>query len=138
MSLFVFVANLSLQNPDKATRLDKLYAAMKVVKAKAACAAGQAAAAADAGTTASSDAAAPDAAAPAAAPAADGAAPADAAPAGDSAGHPGQARIKVLIDQITMHQDMRYMTASEAMWFLLGFLMHYSMFAVSIFNDFTL
>jgi hypothetical protein len=135
-TVYMFL-HLSLQHPDKATKLDKLYAAMKVVKAKAACAAGLAAAAADAGTAAP-DAAAPDDATPAAAPAADCAAPADAAPAGDSAGHPGQAKLKVLIDQITMNQDMRYMTASEAMWFLLGFLMHYSMFAVSIFNDVTL
>jgi hypothetical protein len=69
---------------------------------------------------------------------------ADAAPAADSAqggdqadagGVPSAEKFKVLIDQITTTQDMRYMTASEAMWMLLGFYMHYSMYAVSVYSS---
>jgi hypothetical protein len=105
---------------------------MKVVAGKVRDKARASAAAAADGVAASAD------AAPAAAPgaSADAAPAADAAQGGvqaDAGGAPSAEKFKVLIDQITTTQDMRYMTASEAMWMLLGFNMHYSMYAVSVF-----
>jgi hypothetical protein len=113
---------------------------MKLVAGKARDTARSSAAAA-----ADGDAESVDAAAPAAAPGASAdEAVADAAPAAnaaqggdraDAGGVPTAEKFKVLIDQITTTQDMRYMTASEAMWMLLGFYMHYSMFAVSVYSS---